>query len=276
MPSVSSHTIHNIALSPTFATDDIGFAASDAGLFKVDQYTRRWNSVGESVLVTKVLVTPDVVIAGCRGHIAKSIDKGKTWTSRLLPAPTTIVSALVTYEDYILVGTMDNGVLHSDNYGETWSDRNSGLLDLRVLSLAVTANGVLYVGTETGLYYSRNGGESWQATASIIKSPILSLATIEDDVLVATESGQLLRISSENDSMTTLFTSDNAINAIELSQNNHFAILDGSTVLVSRDSGQSWLQPEVKVEDVLTLAWTSDYALIIGSMNGILATVDIE
>jgi photosystem II stability/assembly factor-like uncharacterized protein len=272
----SSHTIHDIALSPTYTTDGIGYVASEAGLFRTANYSRAWESVGEPVLVTKILVTPDVVIAGCGGHIAKSIDKGKTWTSRILPLPTTIVSALAIYEDYILLGTMDDGVLRSDNYGEKWSDLNSGLLDLYILSLAVTAQGLLYVGTETGLFNSRNGGKSWQKTASNIKSPILSLATIEEDVLVATESGQLLRVSSENDSMTTLFTSDNAINALELSQNNHLAILDDTTIMVSQDSGQSWSQPEVQVEDVLALAWADDNALIVGSMNGILATVDIE
>ena len=68
-----SHTIHDIVLSPTYIQDGIGYAASQAGLFKTKDHGRSWKPTEEPIPVTKLLMTPDLLIAACIGSIAKSM-----------------------------------------------------------------------------------------------------------------------------------------------------------------------------------------------------------
>lgn len=268
-----THTIHDIALSPTYMTDGIGYAASQSGLYKTTNFCSAWESAGEPILLTKLLYMPNLILASSIGSIAKSTTNGNTWTAHPLPVPTSVASALIAHEDYLLLGTIDDGVLRSEDNGETWRGWNFGLLDWHILSLAVTANGMVYVGTETGLFNSRNGGKSWHETAPEIQSPILSLLAYQEDVLVATEDGQLLRLSPENDSITSLFTSDDAINALARSKKNQLAILDDETIRTSRDGGQSWSLTETQLDNALTLTWATERILIVGNLNGVLASV---
>lgn len=271
-----THTIHDIALSPSYMTDGIGYAASQAGLYKTTNYCSGWEPVGEPVLLTKLLYTPDLILVTPVGHVAISTTNGNTWKMYPLPVPTSVGSAIIAYRDSLLLGTMDDGVLISEDKGANWRGWNMGLLDWRVLSLAVTSQEVVYLGTETGLFYSRNGGKSWQETAPDIQSPVLSLLAFEDDMLVATESGQVLRVSPENDTVTTLFESDNPINALARSPKNQLAILDDETILVSHDSGESWNPTHTQVDDATTLTWATKKMLVVGNFNGVLATVFVD
>ena len=268
-----THTIHDIALSPSYMTDGIGYAASQSGLYKTTNYCSAWESAGEPILITKLLFQPNLILASSVGSIAKSTTKGNTWTAHPLPVPTSVASALVAYEDYLLLGTLDDGVLRSDDNGETWRGWNFGLLDWHVLSLAVTAQGIVYVGTETGLFKSHNGGKSWQETLADIQTPILSLLAYEEDLLIATEDGHLLRLSSENETVTSLFTSEDAINALAHSQKNQLALLDGETIRFSKDGGQSWTATDTQVEDALTITWANERTVIVGNVRGVLASV---
>jgi len=271
-----THTIHDIALSPSYISDGVGYAASQAGLFKTTNYCSGWEQVGEPILLTKLLYTPDLILVSSIGHISKSTTNGNTWKTHPLPLPTSVASALIVHGDCILIGTMDDGVLISEDNGETWRGWNFGLLDWRVLSLADTSQEIVYLGTETGLFYSRNGGKSWQETIPEIQSPVLSLLACEDDMLVATEAGRLLRVSPDNNSITPLFESENAINALALSQKNQLAILDDTTILVSHDSGQSWTPTNTQVEDATTLTWATKNMLIVGNLNGVLAKILVD
>ncbi len=276
IPQEPTHTIHDIALSPSYMTDATGYAASQAGLYKTTNYCSAWELVGEPVLLTKLLYTPNLILVASIGHVAISTTNGNTWKMYPLPVPTSVASAIITYQDTILLGTMDDGVLISEDNGESWRGWNFGLLDWRVLSLAVTAQGIVYLGTETGLFCSQNGGKSWHETAPDIQAPVLSLLAFEDDMIVATESGQVLRLSPENDTVTTLFESDNPINALALSPKNQLAILDDETILVSHDSGATWEKTHTQVDDATTLTWATKKMLIVGNLNGVLATVFVD
>jgi len=270
-----THTVHDIALSLSYITDGIGYAATQSGLYKTTNFCSAWELAGEPIMLTKLLIVPDLILATSVGSVAKSTTNGNTWTAHPLPVPTSVASALIAHEDYLLLGTIDDGILRSDNNGENWRGWNFGLLDWHILSLAVTAGGIVYVGTETGVFKSHNGGKSWQETAPNIQSPILALLAYEEDMLVATEDGQLLRLSPENDTITTLFTSEDAINALALSKKNQLAMLDGETIRFSRDGGQTWIQTETQVDDPLTLTWATERILIVGNLNGILASVHV-
>jgi ligand-binding sensor domain-containing protein len=59
-------------------------------------------------------------------------------------------NAMLVTPDYILAGTLGNGLYLYDRQSERWSVINSGLPSLNVTALA-RGNGYIYVGTDNGL-----------------------------------------------------------------------------------------------------------------------------
>lgn len=78
----------------------------------------------------------------------------------------------------VYVGTMDQGVLVSEDAGATWREAGPGIVESRVLSLAVSPShraantSVVYAGTEpSNLYRSEDGGRSWQLLPALRQVP---------------------------------------------------------------------------------------------------------
>jgi photosystem II stability/assembly factor-like uncharacterized protein len=78
----------------------------------------------------------------------------------------------------VYVGTMDDGVLISENGGESWRRGGPGLADHRVLSLAVSPShresriSIVYAGTEpSNLYRSEDGAHSWRLLPALRDLP---------------------------------------------------------------------------------------------------------
>ncbi len=78
----------------------------------------------------------------------------------------------------VYVGTMDRGLLVSEDAAATWREAGPGIAEPRVLSLAVSPShrkagmSVAYAGTEpSNLYRSEDGGRSWQLLPALRQLP---------------------------------------------------------------------------------------------------------
>ncbi len=268
LPETPANMIHNIALTPTFSYEGVAYAASQGGLYKTTDQGRTWNLITEPVPVTTVIATLNMVIAGSVGQIVKSQNKGKSWVAQPLPIATSLSSALALHGDVLLLGTLYDGIFRSGNHGVTWEAWNTGLTNLSVLSIAITPQGAVYVGTEAGLFIRQDDDDQWRQTTENIQSAILSLVASEQGLYIATEEGELIFLSFEDDSQTTLFRShDNAIDDVALNFNDKLAIIDGGVIRVSHDKGQTWETPDTE-EDAFTIEWATDKTLVIGTVNG--------
>lgn len=264
--------VYALAASSGFARDGVCFAARGSGLYRSDDGGNTWQfayhalNLETPVPTMAVVVSPDFesdqsVFAGVPGGILRSYDGGKSWHAAELRSPPPIVSALVISPDYardgtLLAATLEDGVFRSADRGRHWAAWNFGLLDLNVLCLVISTgfadDETLFVGTETGIFRSTNGGRAWREVDFPTDfAPVLSLALspgcASDGVLFAgTESCGLLRSDDGGGTWARLgekVTTD-AVNAILLSPEfpakTDILLLLSSTLLISRDGGESW------------------------------------
>jgi photosystem II stability/assembly factor-like uncharacterized protein len=195
--NLTPDVVHTCVASPAFATDRVVLSGRDSGLWRSDDGADSFRQVlgpsspGQLVTATCIAFAPDfprdqTVIAGIAGAVARSSDGGRRWRLVALPAPPPLVTCLAfspAYEEdgVILAGTLEDGVLRSDDRGDHWRRWNFGLLDLSVYCLAPVpdfgTNETIFAGTETALFKSENGGRSWRETSFPEPAPpILALA----------------------------------------------------------------------------------------------------
>lgn len=92
-----------------------------------------------------------------------SNNDGDSWIHLGL-ADTIVQSVMVTDENEIYAGTLDDGVLVSSDFGQHWQKINEGLLNKNVFRLKRNSSGCFYTGSEThgGIFRSTDKGNSWQ------------------------------------------------------------------------------------------------------------------
>ncbi|MEP6995742.1 MAG: hypothetical protein ABI968_14565, partial [Acidobacteriota bacterium] len=96
--------------------------------------------------------TGDVLYAGTRSGVFRSMDGGASWARTGLAQ---IAVALVLdprAPDTVFAGTSE-GVFRSSDGGESWGPMNRGLSGLAVRALAIDASGAfLHAGTDAGVF----------------------------------------------------------------------------------------------------------------------------
>jgi photosystem II stability/assembly factor-like uncharacterized protein len=267
--------VYFLAVSPNFSQDHICFAARTSGLYCSDDGGINWQYAYDSLNLDSPLATMAVVVspnfesdrsvfAGVPGGIMRSVDGGQSWNAAILPSPPPIISTLAVSPSFardgvVLVGTVEDGVFRSADRGSRWTRWNFGLLDLNVFCMVLSpdfANDeTLFVGTESGIFRSTNGGRAWREVDFPIEfAPVLSLAISPDyanedsgGVLFAgTESHGLFSSQDKGHTWTHLGVNDidDAVNCVVLSPEfpakPDVLVALGTSLLVSRDGGQSW------------------------------------
>jgi len=267
--------VYSLAASPNFQQDHICFAARQSGLYCSNDGGASWRAAYDSLNLDAPLTTLDVVVspnfesdhivfAGVPGGVMRSIDGGQSWSAAFLPTPPPIVSTMVVSPNFesdgiVLAGTVEDGVFCSTDRGGRWVRWNFGLLDLNVFCMAISPDfgndETIFVGTESGVFRSTNGGRAWREIDFPLEfAPVLSLVVSPDysndgdsGVLFAgTESCGLFRSQDQGRTWTRLGQDaiDDAVNGIVISPEfparpDILAVLS-TTLLVSRDGGQSW------------------------------------
>lgn len=265
--------VYHIATSPVFATDGVCFAARASGLYRSQDGGVNWNSAYDSLqlsttlLTTSVAVSPGfgardgLVLVGAPGGILRSEDGGQTWTSPLLPAPAPVISALVLAPGFeenglAFAATTDDGVLLSTDFGKSWDGWNFGLLDYHVLCLAASPrfsdDRTLFAGTETGIFVSRNSGRAWSEVDFPTQlAPVICLAVgrliAGNEVLHAGTEAHGIFVSDDCGKNWRALDAGSAgqpVNALlvqaEPTGETELLCLSGSTIRVSRNSGDTW------------------------------------
>jgi hypothetical protein len=248
-------------------------AGGSHGIYRSDAdggALRVLDTYGEGV--TAMAVAPgagDMVYAAIPGALFRSDDAGETWRAQPLPTPSPTVTSLAFSPDFtrdktLFVGTLDDGVIRSNDGGITWIEWTFGLYDSHILSLSVhaAASGgyVLLAGTESGLFRSDNAGSSWTEIALPDDiAPILSLAILErsdvNAVLVGSERHGLwmLPLEGSHPSPAQKTLTVYPIEAIVPTRKSIYALANGN-VFISVD-GVAWhrFEPFVNIDDVTAL-----------------------
>jgi len=268
--------VYALAIAPGEASMEPGLilAARATGLYGSTDNGVTWRSVYDSLnldgplMTTAVAVAPDgnddstmYIFAGVMGGVMRSSDGGESWHIAPLPTPPPTISALVISPDFmhdgtLIIGTFEDGVFRSEDRGRLWTPGNFGLLDLNVLSLAISPgfaqDETLFAGTDSGIFHSTNGGRAWhELDFPMDFAPVLSLTTspnyLEDGLVFAgTEAFGLFRSTDHGHTWTRLGESvvTRSVNQIILAplypEDSSILVLHNDTVLVSRDSGDTW------------------------------------
>lgn len=177
----SGGAVSAVALSPHFATDGIGLAATSAGIFRTTDGGRRWQpgSIGieDPVAVALAFAPPmqtdgaTVFASTAQGRLYRSDDGGAGWQEIATWAGLGVITALALSPNYAsdrtLFAATTDGMFRSQDDGATWESSTFGLLDSEILCIACAPdfaeNETLWLGSALGgLYRSRNAARAWR------------------------------------------------------------------------------------------------------------------
>ena len=235
-------------------TDGTLFVAGPGGLRRSSDGGRTWRGAFEADGVPATAVAIDAggtVFAAVPGGIGRSHDGGETWVFVRLPEPAPLVVSLAAADDgLILAGTMQDGVLISDDGGESWQARNAGLFDPDVRAVTVFSNlgmeQTAFAATSTGLFRSVNGGRLWRPFSDLpTLEPLAGLAALANGTLLAIVEGAGLWRSNPGGARWSRIAADALPDEIDMIV---ISPLDGTIVATdedrafrSRDEGETWI-----------------------------------
>lgn len=192
--------------------DSILFAGTSSGIWRSENEGFSWTKVLTSSSIFSLHASPNgKLLAGGRGKIFFSSDKGNTWDSVSVTTSFPIVKLVENHNhEYFFIasgftdeeGFVGDGVFFSNGDLLNWEKRNTGLPPnlLAAEQITLDKNGRIYIALPDenttgngGLYYSNNNGLSWQqsplfvtdlGTIKVLNSSAISV-TPEDSVVVS-------------------------------------------------------------------------------------------
>jgi photosystem II stability/assembly factor-like uncharacterized protein len=255
LPEFEDRGVTAISFASEYPNDPVIVAATDTGLFISRDNGESWQRADietRRILALASLRSDerDVLIAGQYRHgIARSETLGAVWS----PANTGIQACLATgltispsfdKDKSLFLIDHEAGLSISNDAGFSWSDWVPDLADVGVIDLAVSPNfgcdGLIFVGAADGLFRSIDGGASW----SLVDIPV-SIAS------------SLLAVHAFPD--------------IAGAQITVILFLRDGRVLRSFDSGGTWLQSTIPVDDAeacmvsVSPEYTRDLTLFAGT-----------
>jgi photosystem II stability/assembly factor-like uncharacterized protein len=174
-------------------------AATGDGIYRSGDAGRGWRLVypaDELDIESFVLLADQTILAmQSNGELLRSRDGGKRWSPQEAEARDIQVSAcLVTPAGTLLLGTLEHGLLRSEDAGANWQ-----VVYARTVYTGLYLPGCLYVGTEAGVSYSLDDGLSWREfSAPPVHDVRTLLAHSEQLVLSGMYSGALVLSSSSS------------------------------------------------------------------------------
>ena len=133
-----------------------------------------------------VYFSVDNLFNGGPSYIYKTTDGGNSWANI---APDFLISPYATAikispvdRRIIYAGTLDNGVIISENSGDTWTEMNTGLTTRHAQALVIdTLTLNMYLGTiYDGIYKKRLGAEAWQKISLNINNASCSQLSVSE------------------------------------------------------------------------------------------------
>lgn len=227
----ASHGLTSSANSFAFLDAKI-FASTGHGVFVSSDAGTNWvrsDTVKDGIPsngTSAITVCDTNIIVGCSmgvtgvltSRIARSYDKGRSWTLPDTGVRSDYIPVLITLGKNIFAGTTEGGTFRSTIESRCWNSATTGMDDRYVRSL-VTDNSNIFAGTPGGVYLSTNNGNDWKKiNQGLSDTTIMSLAVNGKYLFAGTEgSGVWRRSLSELTSVRSL--SDELPERFTLSQN---------------------------------------------------------
>lgn len=200
--------VHGYALSPTFPSDGIGFAATGGGVYKTTDGGENWHWLGDPDAppgwLGPIAIAPNFPSSG---HIMTgasyysdvlylSQDGGQTWTTDAAPSASAAIAYSPNFANDQMAFTAGMGIFKTENAGLTWTEVLTGAVRSLAVSPNFASDQMLFAGALGGDFYiSDNGGSSWitrtvAADAQFIDALAVSPQFASDQTLFAgTEAG---------------------------------------------------------------------------------------
>lgn len=280
------HTSHKSSIAPggsvfDIALDDYGetWLATESGLWR--GRTGNWQPLPHAMpllhinaltCIDDMSAHSSLLFAGGAPHsIVYSYDAGTSWyTARIdsIESPITCFAPSPNFiEDrVILAGTLNDGVLRSNDGGRNWRLANFGLHDFAILAIVAApmwhTREMAFLITDEGVYRSPNGGRAWKRVLGDITPRALAINPhfeLNQTVYVADEQENLYRSTDGGKTWHSV----KAINSVPVGINCLWCGPDTPTTLIagtedgsiyrSLDDGHTWFPIAQFSGSVLTL-----------------------
>ena len=135
-------------------------STEDAGLFRFDTETQRWEQIGDELPNPKINALHsdgELIYAGVyQAGLYVSRDRGESWESWNADLPDLRVQSVLRHEDLLFVGT-DTGLFQRNEENGNWISVYPGTQVNHLLGFY----NQIFASTQEGLLMSQNQGESW-------------------------------------------------------------------------------------------------------------------
>ena len=136
--------------------------------------------------------------------------------------------------DNILIGTLNQGVLISDNGGLSWKRPEVNIAD--PIRAFIKFENVVLAGTDAGIYKSEDMGETWSHVFGKIQ--ILGFTLLNNKIYAATQNGAILSDGDLHE-WRTIYDGD-ALHDISNDGKNIYAMTIGQNLLKTQNDGLLW------------------------------------
>ncbi len=189
--------VSQVALSPDFTEDGIGFAATlEDGVLVTTDHGQSWHSWNFGLLDLEVLTLAvsqnfsqdETVIAGAGTGIFRSTNGGRAWRELTIGEDAAPLSGLCFSQSTLVAASETAGLYYSKDFGDTWQKR-SAFRSGQISALGASPDGsLLAVATPTVVAVSSDAGANWTRTEGKTPPGIVSIAPLPDGaILVGTQ-----------------------------------------------------------------------------------------
>ncbi|MCS7060579.1 MAG: hypothetical protein RMN25_05370 [Anaerolineae bacterium] len=186
--------VSQIALSPHFAEDGIGFAATlTDGVLVTTNHGQSWHAWNFGLLDLEVLTLAvsdrfaedETVIAGAGTGVFRSTNGGRAWRELAIDENAAPLSGVCFSQGVLVAGSENAGLFYSDDFGDTWQKR-SAFRSGQISALGTSPDGsVLVVATPTVVAVSKDAGAHWTRTEGKTPTGIVSITALSDGSVLA-------------------------------------------------------------------------------------------
>lgn len=127
-----------------------------------------------------------------------------TWEQRNegLPDSIEITTMIVTKNNSVLIGSLEQGIFRTTNDGNLWSRVNIGNNNLSISSLRLNGTGNVFAATNIGILISKDDGINWEfINTGLPSTGVYSLAINNENILYTLGKDDILYYSSDDGSL---------------------------------------------------------------------------
>lgn len=184
--------------------------------------------------------------------VYQSKDDGITWNSNNTGIKSIWIRAMAANNDYVFVGTADQGVFRTNNGGENWRNVTVGMEPgTSFINDLLTVNGAIYINNGNDIFKSIDNGDSWESKYTTSGFESIGNLTYKDGLFVLVEGTNTILIS--NDMAETWVSteisefSNSGLSAVTLHNDVIFVGTNDGQLFSSNDFGDNWKNVSIPI-----------------------------